>query len=266
MADLNLHEPAQSNPVSNSQTSPIVVDKMEQSLPDESQSLEEYTSMAEITQADLVNLAQQHSEIRKEAVDHTNEIVRENLKGEYNTLSALKDSRYEIASRVENSADRVDKSVDTVKDTLTDKLFDVSRDTMDLRAQVNQVLSEVRILNTSAAKDTEIAVLRSTLEGQKNTQYLSEKIASDGNETRKLINDLKYGDLNRELIERNSDLNRHHTRFDNLHDPVQLASQLASLQSQVQAIGSQMSDTRQSLVNLGTMFGSGQSSSTNNIR
>jgi primosomal protein N'' len=138
---------------------------------------------------------------------------------------------------------------------------------MDLSAHVNQVLSEVRLVGAATSKDTEIAVLKNTLEGQKNTQYLAEKIVADGGETRRLLNEMKYTDLNRELIERNTELNRHHIQHERHNfDPVQFASQMASLQSQVQAIGSQMSDTRQSLVNLGTMVGSGQTSSTNNVR
>lgn len=229
---------------------------------------EEDIPMADVTQTDVFTLATQHSDIRAEAVDHTNEIVREGLKGDYNTLSALKDTQYNLASRIENNADRLERATENAKDTIADRLFDVSRDTYDLRAQVTQVLSEVKLVGAATAKDTEIAVLKNTIENQKNTQYLAERIAADGNETRRLINEMKYNDLNRELIERNTDLRCCHDRYDRHHgwDPVQFASQMASLQSTVQAIGSQMSDTRQSLVNLGTMVASGQTSSTNNIR
>jgi hypothetical protein len=235
--------------------------------------------MAEITQTDVFTLTNQHCNIRTEAAEHTNEIVKEGVKGDYNTLSALKDTNFNLTSRIEDSADRVDDKVEHAKDTLVSQLFAVSRDTQDLRAQVNQVLSEVRLVGSNTAKDTEISVLKNTIENQKNTQYLAERIATEGSVTRQLMNEMKYNDLNRELIERNTDLRSCRERFDHRYDHdrcndrcndrfdnTQFASQMASLQAQVQAIGSQTSDTRQSLVNLGTMVGSSQASSTNNVR
>lgn len=224
----------------------------------------EHSIMAELSQTDVFVLADQHSTIRSEAVDHTNEIVRETIKGDYNTLASVERASHNITNTVESIADRIDGKVENAKDTMTNRMFDVARDTYDLRAQVTQVLSEVKLVGANTSKDNEIAILKSTIEGQKNTQFLAEKIAADGGETRRLINELKYSDLNRELIERNSEL-RHHDHYRHV-DPSQFAAQMASMQSQIQAFASQMSDTRQSLVNLGTMFGSGQTSSTNNVR
>lgn len=240
---------------------------------------------------DLYQLTNEHSDIRREAVEHTNEIVKEGLKGNYNTLDAIKDSRFETVSRVENAADRVDKNisdtnfnlssrVENANDRITrdvgdfrnqtsDQFFQVARDTADLRAQVTQVLSETRLVGANTAKDNEIAVLRNTIENQKNTQYLADKISNDGEKTRGLINDLKTTDLNRLLIERNTELtccehDKHHWRH--YADQAQWGGQFANLQNQLQAFASQLQETRQGMVNFGTMAGVGQSSTSNNVR
>ncbi len=92
-----------------------------------------------------------------------------------------------------------------------------------------------------------------------------QQIVADGNATRALINELKMDQLNRELIERNAALVecRHDGRywqgqFNN--------SQYSQLVSQVNALNSQMTETRQGMVNFGTMAGVGQSSTSNNVR
>ena len=49
---------------------------------------------------------------------------------------------------------------------------------------------------------------KNTIEGQKNTSYLSDKIGLEGDRTRSLINELQTQDLNRRLIERNTEIER----------------------------------------------------------
>lgn len=222
--------------------------------------------MAEV---DTMMLSQEHSDIRREAAEHANEIVKEGLKGDYSTQGAIKDARFDINSRIGTSTSEIIRDVDRVGDSLADRFFTVARDTSDLRAQVTQGIAETRLIGERTAKDAEIAVLRSTIEGQKNTQYLAEKISSDGEKTRSLINDLKYHDLNRHLVERNAELveERHWGRRW-FHDGLQsqTAAQFAALQSQMQNFNSQLSETRQGMVNFGTMAGVGQTSTANNVR
>jgi hypothetical protein len=128
------------------------------------------------------------------------------------------------------------------------------------------------------AKDVELNNLKSQLEAQKNTQFLSDKIAIDGDKTRALINDLKYHDLNRGLVERNTELvncNQDRRHYRDRWDDVRFGQiqagfqgQWAQLQSQIQAFQSQLQETRQGLVNFGTMAGNAgqQSSTSNNVR
>lgn len=225
--------------------------------------------MAEV---DTQLLSNQHSDIRFEqqrqtsdvlrqmGVD-TNEIVREGLKESFNARGDTKDSRYDIAERVANQGDRIVDRIVEGNAVLNDRFFTVARDTADLRAQVIQAIDVTKMA-------TEMAALKGIIEGQKNTTYLSDKITHDGEKTRDLISDLKYHDLNRGLIERNAALVeaagdgrywRHRAYAD------QGQAQFAQLQSQLQAFGSQLQETRQGMVNFGTMAGVGQTSSSNNV-
>jgi len=231
------------------------------------------------------------SDVRREAAEHTNEIVKEGIKSEshilqqmgvdtneivreglkesFNIRGDVKDSRYDIASRIGTTEQNLSQQVDAIDDTLTDKFFTVSRDTMDLRAQVTGLGYQVRDGHTALAKDVELNSLKGMLEGQKNTQFLSDKISMDGEKTRGLINELKYGDLNRALIERNAELveavgERRHWRHN--AEQNQWAGQFSALQNQLQAFNSQLQETRQGMVNFGTMAGVGQTSTSNNVR
>lgn len=176
------------------------------------------------------------SDVRREGAEHTNEIVKEGLKGDYNTQGAIKDARFDINGRIADAAS-----------SSADRFFAVGRDLSDLRAQVINVLTDIK-------NNQEIGTLQTKL-------YISE----DGERTRGLINDLKYQDLNRALIERNTELveERHIGRhWRHGYDQ----SQWAALNSQLQAFQSQLSEARQGMVNFGTMAGVGQTSSQNQVR
>lgn len=217
--------------------------------------------MAEV---DTQLLSTQHSDIRREAAEHTNEIVKEALKGDFALQSAIKDARHDVSDVVGSNADRLDARIGQHHSSITDRFFDVGRDTSDLRAQVTQTISEVRAAADRTAKDAEIAVLKNTIESAKNTAMVIEKVGQDGYETRRLMNELKDRDLQRMLIERNAEVfdERAHGRhwrgnFDQ--------AQYASIVNQMQNFGSQLQETRQGMVNFGTMAGVGQTSSSNNV-
>lgn len=214
-------------------------------------------------------LSSQHSDIRREAAEHTNEIVREGMKGDFATVTAIKDSRHDVGDMVGSAADRLEQGLTAHNTAITSRFFDVGRDVADLRAQVVQAISEVRLSGEKTSQAGEIASLKTQIEGQKNTQYLSDKISNDGEKTRALINDLKYNDLNRALIERTTELVEErgfgrHWWGHGLQN--QNAAQFAALSSQMQNFNSQLSETRQGMVNFGTMAGVGQTSSANNVR
>lgn len=194
------------------------------------------------------------SDIRREAVEHT--LV---------TRSDVKDSRFDIASRIAAGNESLSKQVDAIDDTLSAAINTVSRDTMDLRAQVTAVGYQVRDGFVAAAKDAEINALKTQVEMAKQTTYLSDKIDAGNSKTQELVNALRAADQDRMLIERNADLvgERYHSLhwrhgYDN--------AQWNSLQSNLNAFQSQLQETRQGMVNFGTMAGVGQTSTSNNVR
>lgn len=226
-------------------------------------------------------------ELSRQSGEETNEIVKEGLKGDFNTVNAVKDGRFEtisrvesnadrieraitdsnfnLSSRVENAADRAERGVSALSSAVADRFFTVGRDLMELHQG-----------QATIGKDIELNALKTQIEGQKNTQYIADKISADGEKTRGLIQDLKYHDLSRGLVERNAELvtseherrhNRdryHDGRFDNLQH--QYAAQWAQMSSQVQAFQSQLQETRQGMNNFGTMLGTTQSSTSNSVR
>lgn len=229
---------------------------------------------------DTQMLSNQHSDIRFEQQEQAaeirydvglgvNEVVKEGLKGDFNTVNAIKDSRFETVSRVENNADRIERAVNTTHVDMMDRFFDIGRESADNRAQITALGFQVRDGFAQAASVMENAVLKNEIAGHKNTQYLSDKISADGDRTRALINDLKYHDLNRALVERNAELveereGRRHWRH--YADQAQYQGQWAALQSQIQAFASQLQETRQGINNFGTMAGVGMTSTNNSVR
>ena len=209
------------------------------------------------------------SDVRREAAEHTNEIVKEGLKGDYSTQGAIKDARHDINSRVTDSAARITSDVDRNADRLDTRFFDVARDTQDIRAQVISAQQAMVAGFMGAAKDTEINALKTQIELAKQTTYMSDKIDEGNDRTRALINDLRDRELNRYLIERNAEIveERHGRRhWRGVADQNQYQGQWTALQSQLQAFASQLQETRQGMVNFGTMAGVGQTSTSNNVR
>lgn len=194
------------------------------------------------------------SDIRREAAEHTNEIVKEGLKGDYNTQGAIKDSRFDINSRIAEASRDADN-----------RFFDVGRDTQDIRAQIISAQQAMVSGFLGAAKDTEINALKTQVELAKQSTYLSDKIDAQAERTRELITRQREDDYGRRLIERNTalvaalDEGRHWRHHADVGQWQALNSQLAAFQSQLQ-------ETRQGMVNFGTMAGVGQTSTSNNVR
>lgn len=194
------------------------------------------------------------TDIRREAVEHTNEIVKEGMKGDYATQGKINDLERATSQQI-----------DAFEDVSNAAFMTVARDTADLRAQVIAQQQQLAQGFATAAKDSEINALKTQVELAKQSTYLSDKIDADGEKTRALVSSLKEQELNRILIERNSELveERFGRRFWR-HGADQ--GQWAALNSQLQAFQSQLQETRQGMVNFGTMAGVGQTSTSNNVR
>lgn len=220
-----------------------------------------------VTLADIAALSLGHSDIRREQALGTSEIIKEGMKESFNIRGDVKDSRHDISSRINDSTNSLSQQVDAIDDTLTAHLFTLARESADNRAQITALGYQVRDGFTAAAKDSEINALKTQIETAKQTTYLSDKIDDQGERTRALINDLQYNDLNRRLVERNAELveERHaHHHWRHSAD----MGQWASLNNQLQAFQSQLQETRQGMVNFGTMAGNAgqQTSTSNNVR
>jgi hypothetical protein len=210
---------------------------------------------------DTSTLQRDHADIRREVATEAcgvNQNVSDN--GSRNII-ATKDARHDMLSAVDSVGDRVVDRISEGRVETADRFFHVGRDLADLRAQVIQAIDTVKL-------STELNSLKGIIEGQKNTTYLSDKISHENEKTRDLINDLKYHDLNRGLVERNTALVeceadrrywRHHA------DQNQFQGQWAALQNQIQAFASQLQETRQGVTNFGSMTGNaGRQTSTSN--
>jgi hypothetical protein len=186
---------------------------------------------------------------------------------------------------------KTDEAADKIQQQATDfyiagqaRDFDQSRDLSALKAQQDMVaqklsteilLSSERAATAAALESAKVAAAVALGQSQLSKEIAeskydtSKQIAYENEKTRDLINSLKNDELNRLLIERNTDLT--HCRHDywGARDGLfnsQFAALSSQLNSQVNALNSQLAETRQGMVNFGTMAGVGQSSTSNNVR
>jgi hypothetical protein len=235
--------------------------------------------------------ADRTAEIRYDIGQGVNEVVKEGLKESFNMRGDIKDTRHNVISEIDRQADRLDGQATQYYIAGQTNANIAARDLATLTALTeanavamrHEIALNVEKVGAAGALQAEKIASASALAAEKigtavalGQSQLSKEIFHDGQKTRDLINDLKYHDLNRSLVERNTALvnceqdHRHYRdrwldgRFD--QSQAQYAAQWAQLQNQVQAFQSQLQETRQGMVNFGTMAGVGQSSTSNNVR
>lgn len=185
----------------------------------------------------------------------------------YNLLAAMKDVRHDIIDSTGTGVDRIEAGVVSSTNTIKDQLFQIGRESADNRAQILALSYQTRDGFAAAAKDAEINALKNQVESQKNKTEILTAMKLEGDSTRALINSIREGDQNRMLIERNTELvgaleHGRHWRG-RYYD-----GQFQGLASSMQNFQSQLAETRQGLVNFGTMTGAAgqQTSTSNNVR
>lgn len=202
----------------------------------------------QMADVDTYTLAGQHSDIRREAVEHTNEIVKEGLKGDYATQTAINGVERIVGAQFET----------------------VMRDGADLRAQIVAQQQQMVAGFLGAAKDAEINALKTQVELAKQTTYISDKIDSGNQRIADILFAQKDADNNRMLIERNTELvaalgdARWWGDWGRFRGGWDSNQQFVS--NRLNALDSQLQDTRQGMVNFGTMAGVGQTSTSNNVK
>jgi hypothetical protein len=228
------------------------------------------------------NVAERAGDIRREGAEHTNEIIKEGLKESFNIRGDVKDTRHDVINEVDRQGDRVTNQAAQFYIAGQQNATEAARDLASMRtlteANATAMRSEIALNVEKTAAASALAAEKIASAVALGQSMLSKEIFHDGQKTRDLINDLKYHDLNRGLVERNTalvaaeDNHRHYRdrwmdgRFD--QNQAQFAGQWAQLQSQIQAFQSQLQETRQGMVNFGTMAGNAgqQTSTSNNVR
>jgi hypothetical protein len=215
-----------------------------------------------------VEAATQNGTARYEAAMQTNEIVKEGLKESFAARGDIKDTRYDLFTRINDAEKTITSTAHADFHAAQNHMITLSRESADNRAQILGLGYQVRDGFVAAVKDNEINALKTQVEIAKQSTYLSDKINQDGDKTRALVASLKEAELNRLLIERNSEIveERHGRRhYQHENDFNRSQGQWAAVHSQLQAFGSTLQDTRNGLYNFGTMGpGSGTQTSTSN--
>lgn len=193
-------------------------------------------ALADVRREQAVGFGETKFDIAKSAGD-----IGTQINGVSDVINSdIKDTAWKVNEKVGYEADRIDAHVTS---------YFIAQQQRDAAAAL-----ELAKLAVAVDKNAEL----SSISTQK---YVSE----DGEKTRALINDLKNADLNRMLIERNSDINYYRNdcnRWEGLYGN----GQFAQLASQINALQSNLAETRQGLYNFGTMAGVGQSSTQNQVR
>jgi hypothetical protein len=218
------------------------------------------------------NVAERAGDIRREGAEHTNEIVKEGLKSDFAIRGDVKDTRHDVLREVDRQADRLDGQATAYYIAGQQNATEAARDLATLKTLTD---ANAQRMSMEMALNIEKVAAASALQAEKiasavalGQSILSKEIFHDGQKTRDLIQDLKYHDLNRGMIERNAELiacetDRRHYRH--LADQNQFQGQWAALQNQIQAFASQLQETRQGVTNFGSMTGNaGRQTSTSN--
>jgi hypothetical protein len=231
-------------------------------------------------QLDISEILRSQGDIRQEAEVIGAAIRRETAKEASDLNDSVKTAGWANSDRTGTEADRI-VAQDTAYFIAGQQInFSNATALAALKAgtdsNFNQTLSAIQLAAAQATASSQLAGEKtaaavalagatSSAATQLAQALLGQQIVQDGNATRALINTLKMEELNRLLVERNSEIIEN--RCDGRYWQGQYTnSQQANLASQVNSLNSQFAETRQGMVNFGTMAGVGQSSTSNNVR
>lgn len=260
--------------------------------------------MVEATTTDLLNLYRDHADIRREITEDSanirkevsdvgsalrydnakgqSDIRRDVLKEASDTNMNVKTAGWQVSDRVGTEADRV-----VAQDTayfIAGQQYDFQnaaalasltaatnanflRTQSDIENSVQRSIAATQLAGEKQAAAVALAGEKQASATALAQALLGQQIVQDGNSTRALINELKMDQLNREMIERNTALTCcNNDRNYWMHSANN--AQFAAVTSQLNAFQSQLQETRQGMVNFGTMSGAAgqQTSTSNNVR
>lgn len=244
-----------------------------------------------------VTLAAINDTRRENTLDHAT-INLENMKGfdrvnadvlqsAWKGTDAVKDARFDLATRIGEAKESTQRDMTAYFIASTQAANDSAREIAGLKSASDMTAQKLALDVAAGAQAAASAAMlaaekigtaqalataalgKEVMLGQ---GILERTVIADGSATRALINDLKYHDLNRHLVERNTEIvelaaerRGWRDRWDDARQN-QYASQFAALQNQLQAFQSQFQTATQGTVNFGSMSGNaGRNQSTNNI-
>lgn len=223
-----------------------------------------------------------HSDIRRETAEGVSDIRREqeqigsNVRREvakeaHDVNDGVKSSAWGVSDRVGTEADRI-----VAQDTAyfiagQGQAFSTATSLAALKASQDSAFqrtqADIQLQGALGAAATALAGEKTAAATALGQALIGQMVVGDGNATRALINTLKMEELNRVLTERQTEIIDQRADARNAHGRL-TAAQFQSVSSQMQAFQSQLQETRQGLVNFGSMTGSAgtQSSTSNNVR
>jgi hypothetical protein len=225
-----------------------------------------------------------HADIRREGAVGVGEI-------KYAIAEHSEATNRDVLTTGHNNHVKVDEAADKILQRSTDfyiasqaRDFDTSRDLSALKAAQDMaaqklsteiLLSSERAATATALESAKVAAAVALGQSQLSKEIaeskydLSKQVAYENEKTRDLINSLKNDELNRLLIERNTDLTACRHDYWGVREGLfnsQFAALSSQVNSQLNSLNSQIAETRQGMVNFGTMAGVGQSSTSNAVR
>ena len=227
----------------------------------------------EVTCNDILNLYRDNTTLSRDLQEAAANIRYDGAQAvagiNTNIAASAGNTRYDIADK----ACEVNSHTSAVGWTVGARLEDASTRIADQGTQYFIAAQQQRY-----AEAVELAAFRA--ETEKSFEQVNDNIASatkiaaletqkvvidDGAATRALINQLKTDELNRLLIERNTDLSCCRNDYHRASDGI-VNAQYAALVSQMNAFQSSLAETRQGMINFGTMTGNAQTATTSQVR
>lgn len=231
------------------------------------------TPMMDVNCSDILNLYRDNNDLRRDLQAAAADIRYDGAAAvagvNTNIAASAGNTRYDIADK----ACEINGHTSAVGWTVGARLEDASTRIADQGTQYFIAAQQQRY-----AEAIELAAFRA--ETEKSFDMVNDNIASatkiaaletqkvvidDGQVTRGLINQLKNDELNRLLIERNTDLTCCRNDYHRANDGIANA-QYAAIVSQLNAFQSSLSETRQGMINFGTMSGNSQAATTSQVR
>lgn len=244
----------------------------------QSHSIERRISMADTNDTTMQDLgdikfkiAQAEAQIRRDLAGESAYMRRDIAKDTAEVNSNVKDAAWNVTGHVVNSTDRITDQDTAYYISAQNQAYQTATAlaalTAGTNAQFAATQAAIELQGAVGQAATALAAAQNASASQLASALLGQQILQDGEKTRTLVNQLNTESLNRKLIEQNAALVESRGDARGLERSFN-QSQFQLVSSQMQNFQSQLQETRQGLVNFGTMAaGAGtQTSTSNNVR